>query len=328
MQATDRAQSLDAPRKAIAFVFGGVLLFSLQDVAIKWISGGYPVHEIVLIRSLAAIWPILLLVQIEGGLRLLRTRRPLFHLVRAGVMLTAYTCFYLSVAAMPLADAVAIAFVAPLFVTALSALLLREQVGLRRWLAVAVGFVGVLIMMQPGSAVFEPAALLAVAGALAYALGAVATRSLGATERGSALAFYPTAFYLGAGALAGLALGDGRLARSQHASLQFLLRAWILPSWTDLGIMILCGLFAAFGMYAVSQAYRITRATAVAPFEYIAVPLSVLWGFLFWRDLPTARTVLGIGLIVGSGLYVLWRESSGQAAVAQKSELQSDDLHL
>lgn len=313
MQVTESVQLLDAPKKAIAFVFGGVLLFSLQDVAIKWISGGYPVHQIVFVRSLAALLPALLLVQIEGGLGLLRTRRPLFHLARAGTMLTAYTCFYLSVAALPLADAVAIAFVSPLFVTGLSALLLGERVGTRRWLAVLAGFAGVVIMLQPGSGVFEPAALLAVAGALAYALGAVATRRLGATERGSALAFYPMAFYLGVGALVGLAIGDGRFARSQHASLQFLLRAWTVPSWPDLAVMLLCGLFAAFGMYALSQAYRVSRVTVVAPFEYIAVPLSVVWGYLFWGDLPTGHTLLGILLVVGSGLYVLWRESARRA---------------
>jgi S-adenosylmethionine uptake transporter len=137
----------------------------------------------------------------------------------------------------------------------------------------------------------------------------VITRRLGRTDSGSSIAFYTTVFYLASSAVAGLAIGHGRLAGEGHASLQFLLRRWVIPSWPDLGLLVLIGLISGLGFYLFSQAYRVTRATAVVPFEYIAVPLSVLWGYLLWRDLPGLHTVVGIVLVVGSGLYVLWRES-------------------
>lgn len=309
--------SLGAPQKGILFVVAGVTAFSMQDVAIKTMSGDYPVHEIVFIRSLVAILPIFVILQLEGGFGLLHTRRPRLHILRSGALLASYFCYYLAMAALPLADTVAIFFSAPLFVTALSVLILGERVSVRRWAAVLVGFLGVTIMMQPGAGLLDPAAALAILAALTYATGAVLTRRLGETDASAAMTFYTIVFYLTASACAGLALGRGGLAQGwkglapgSHASLQFLLRAWALPSWTDLGLMTLCGLFAALAFYCITQAYSITRATTVAPFEYVAVPLSVILGYAFWQDMPSLRTFVGMFLVVGSGLYVLRRASS------------------
>jgi drug/metabolite transporter (DMT)-like permease len=235
-------------------------------------------------------------------------------------MFMAYTCFYLALAAMPLVDTVALTFSSPLFLTALSILILGERASLRRWAAVATGFVGVLVMLRPGSSVFDPAALLAVAGALFYAVGGVQTRRLGGTESASAMAVYTTLFYLVAGGLVGLVAGQGLPAADAglggqpvHASLQFLLRPWGQPTAPDLGLMALLGVIAALGFYLLSQAYRVARVTAVAPFEYLAVPLSVALGYLVWGDVPTGYTIAGATLIVGSGLYVLRRESAHEA---------------
>ena len=312
---------LDQPRQGILFLLAGLLLFSIQDVTIKWISDSYPVHQIVVVRALLALLPLLLILQLEGGFTLLRTRRLGGHLSRSAAMFMAYTCFYLALAAMPLADTVALTFSSPLFLTALSILILGERASLRRWIAVATGFVGVLIILRPGFAAFEPAALLALAGALFYALGGVQTRRLGGTESASAMAVYTTLFYLAAGSLIGLigsqrllATGGGAAAASMdaepvHASLQFLLRPWALPTWPDLGRMALLGVIAALGFYLLSQAYRVARVTAVAPFEYLSVPLSVALGYLVWGDLPTGYTIAGAALVVGSGLYVLRREA-------------------
>jgi drug/metabolite transporter (DMT)-like permease len=212
-------------------------------------------------------------------------------------------------------------FSSPLFLTALSILILGERASWRRWTAVAAGFAGVVLMLRPGSSVFEPAAILAVAGAFFYALGGVQTRRIGSTESASAMAVYTTLFYLAAGSLIGLIGGRGLLATGGgsapvgsdaepvHASLQFLLRSWAMPTGLDLGRMALLGVIAALGFYFLSQAYRVARVTTVAPFEYLAVPISVLLGYLVWGDLPTGYTIAGAALVVGSGLYVLRRES-------------------
>jgi S-adenosylmethionine uptake transporter len=298
----------------ILFVLVGVFLFSVQDLLVKAISGSYAVHQIVFVRSLVAIVLLLLIVRLEGGLALLQTRRPVLHLVRASAMFVAYTCFYLGLAALSLADTVALFFVAPLFVTALSVPLLGEKVGSRRWIAVSVGFLGVVVMMRPGASALEPASIFPVLAALFYALSAVLTRRLGGTESGSSMAFYATGFYMAASAVVGLTIGTGALSGGEpvagmHTSWEFLLRSWVLPPWSDLGLMALCGLIAGLGFYFLAQAYRMTNVSTVATFEYIAVPLSVVWGYLFWRELPGPHSILGMLLIVGSGLYVAKRES-------------------
>jgi S-adenosylmethionine uptake transporter len=308
---------VDAPVKGVLCVVAGISVFSIQDVIIKSIGGSYPVHEIVFVRSLVALVPLIAIAYFDGGLTGLCTRRPWAHMLRGGAMLASYTAYYLAIIALPLALAVALFFVAPLLITALSHLLLGETVQLRRWLAVATGFVGVVIMTRPAGGTVEPAALLAVLAALFYAVSAILTRHLGATESGVSLAFSATLLYLGVNGLVGLWIGDGALAQQGHPSLQFLLRAWALPGWRDFGLMALCGLIAAFGFYFLSQAYRLARATSVAPFEYVGLPLAALWGYLFWSEVPQGTTVLGVVLIVGSGLYVLHRESvSGRRTAA------------
>ena len=308
---------LDAPFRGILFIIAGISIFSIQDVVIKWISGDYSVHQILFVRSVVALVPLFVIVRLNGGLASLRTRRPVIHLVRAILMLLAYTTFYLALAAMKLADTVALFFSAPLFVTALSVPCLGEKVGFRRWAAVSVGFVGVLVMMRPGSGVVEPAALLAVAAALFYATSAMLTRRLGATDNGASMTFYATTIYVVITAGLGLALGDGALDQNGHVSLRFLLRAWVWPTWPDFALMAFCGLIAAFGFYCLSQAYRLAQVNVVAPFEYVALPWAVAWGFVFWGDIPDAQTMAGISLVVGSGLYVLHREAlRGRRTVA------------
>lgn len=299
----------DQPFKAIAILCLGIALFSTQDVAIKWLSEGYPVHQIVFVRSIVGLVPILLIAQFDGGLASLRPRRPWLHLFRALLAFASYTTYYLALAALELADAVALFFSTPLFVTLLSVLLLKEAVGLRRWFAVVAGFLGVLVMMRPGSAVFEPAALFALAAALTYALSIPITRRLGASVNAASMAFSMSLTYLAASVLIGLLWGDGSAAGSSHPSMEFLFRAWRVPSGPDLAIMVYCGVIAGCGFYCLSQAYRLGPSSVVAPFEYSALPWAVVWGFLVWGDLPDGPGLVGILLVVGSGLYVLHREA-------------------
>lgn len=305
-------ETLDSSRKGIAFVIVGVFVFSLQDVIIKAVSGRYPVHEIVFIRGLVAAPVLLMIAYHEGGLASLRTRRMGLHLLRGAAFFAAYTCFYLGVAALPLAETVTLANSAPLFVTALSVPLLGERVGPRRWLAVCAGFAGVVVVMRPGASMMDPAAVLPVLAALLYAIGSIITRRLGKTDTGSTMALYTALFGLVAGATIGLTIGNGRFATGQHSSLQFLVRAWTFPDWSDLGLIALCGVIAAAGFYCLSQAYRVTRPAIVAPFEYVSVPLGILWGYLFWSEVPQAHMVMGIFLIVGSGIYVLRSSRAGR----------------
>ena len=178
---SNNTQSYDSPIKSIYFLIAGVTVFSLQDVIIKWISGKYPVNEIVLIRSCFAIIPILFIAHLEGGVHLLRTNNLLGHSSRSFFMFGAYICFYLSLAALPLAETVSLFFSAPIFITILSATFLGEKVEIRSWLAVLVGFLGVIIMLRPGSKIIDAAALLALLTAFLYAIASIITRRLSGT---------------------------------------------------------------------------------------------------------------------------------------------------
>ncbi len=309
MTQAEMALEQDAPLKGIALLVFATAIFSVQDVVIKLFSGTYPAHQIVFVRSLVGLLPILLIVWLEGGARLLRTSRPGLQILRGLLGFLAYTTYYLALSALPLADTVTLFYASPLFVTALAVPLLGERVGPRRWLAVWLGFLGVVAVTRPFGGDLEPAMLLAVASALTYGLCMLITRKLARSEAGSTLAFYMMATFLAASAVAALVLGDGRFAVESHPSLAFLTRAWVWPTTRDLMWLVLLGLISGAGFYCISQAYRIASASLVAPFEYASLPWAILWGYLFWADVPAGSTMLGLLLIVGSGLYIIHRES-------------------
>ena len=296
--------------RGIACVLAGMALLSAQDAIIKWLSGDYPLHQIILGRATIAVALTLILVRLEGGWGLLRSRRPGLHLARGLLLVVANVSYFLALAAMPLAEAIAIFFVAPLFITALSVPFLGERVGPRRWLAVLAGLCGVVVMLRPGEGAIDPVALLPVLAAFCYAGMQILTRRLGATDKASAMAFYVQLTFVVISGAAGLAIGDGRFAGSGEPSLEFLFRAWVWPGRDDALLILLCGVLIAAAAYLLSQAYRTAEATVVAPFEYIAVPLSAAWGILLWGDWPDLTAVVGIALIVGAGLMIFAREAS------------------
>lgn len=298
----------DTPLKGIAFLVCGLTLFSGQDVIIKTLSGAYPAHEIVFLRGLIAMGPILLIIYLEGGARLFRTGRPGMMILRGLTGYASYMTYYLALTALPLADVVTLFYSSPLFVTALSVPFLGEKVGLRRLIAVLVGFLGVLVIAQPGGSTLDPAMLLAVAAALFYSVSIIITRKVAKTEAGSTLSFYAMATFIVASGLTGLLLGDGRFAGTGHPSAEFLFRAWSVPSDRDLALIAVCGLIAGAGFYCLSQAYRVASASIVAPFEYSSLPWAILWGYVFFADLPGPWTIAGVILVVGSGLYIIHRE--------------------
>ena len=293
----------------IACVVAAVTLLVLQDSLIKWLSGDYPLHEIVLVRAAAAVGVTLFVMRLEGGIHLLRTHRLGLHLVRAGLLIIANSAFFLALAAMSIAEATAILFVAPVMITALSALMLSESVGPRRWGAVFVGLAGVIVMLRPGEGAVRLVALLPLVAAAAYALMQILTRRLGTTERASTIAFYAQASFIVVSVAMGLVAGHGRFAPEDDPSLAFLLRAWTVPSVPDGALFLGIGVINGIGGYLMSQAYRVTRPSVLAPFEYVALPTAVMWGVVFFGDWPDLVTYAGMALICGSGLYVLHREA-------------------
>jgi len=299
---------LDKKLLGILAVLGAVLALSAQDAAIKLISTFFPLHEIILVRAGIALALVLLIVRWEGGFGILKTDRPGLQVLRCLLIVMANTMFFLGLAALPLAEAVAIFFVAPVFITALAAPMLGERIGPYRWAAVVAGLLGVVVMTRPGTAAFRIEAFFPVAAALAYALTQMLTRRLGVTSKASALAFYIQLAFLIVSSTVGLSIGDGRFSGSSHPSLEFLTREWVRPDAAHFALMILIGIFSAVGTYLISQAYRTGEAAIIAPFEYFALPLSVLWGYLLWGELPAGTAWLGMTLIVGAGLFLFYRE--------------------
>ena len=293
------------PVRGIVFLCLGVFVFSLQDAVIKQVSGAYPLTEVVVIRSMVAIPILLLLVQFEVGWRAVIS--PDFWLLaaRAALMFVAYTAYYMAFPALPLADAVALYFTVPLFVTALAGPFLGERSGWQVWAAVAVGFVGVLVMLQPGSGLFEPAAMLSLVAAAMYATSMLMARRLGVAQAASVMAFYQNwVFFAGAAATA-LVLDQLGIVRADHPSLSFLVRPWVWPSLWDGLLIASCGVIAAAGTLLLTSAYQVARASLVTSFEYTGILWAPLWGFLFFAEVPRPTTIAGAALIVVAGLVAL-----------------------
>lgn len=299
---------------AILFVLIGVGAISINDMLIKQLSGGYPLHQIVFARSAIGIIISLGLVKLEGGWHLLRTKHPGLHVLRGVLVVIANMAFFLALAALPLAEATALFFAAPLFITLLSIPILGEKVGVMRLSAVAVGFVGVVIMQRPwaGDETLHASRLvllLPVLAAITYALNQLMTRKLGVTAKASVLSLYIQAVFIVVSVAFYLVAGDGRFVdETSMASMQFLLRAWVWPAPGDGWVFWGLGLNAAIIGYCLSQAYRMADAATVAPFEYVGLPLAVFWGFVIFGDLPSWEVWVGIALILGSGLFVFLRE--------------------
>lgn len=305
---------LQRPMAGILFIMLGMLAISLNDVLIKFMSNGYPLHQMVFTRSAIGIVFSLTIVQFEGGWSILRPAHPLLQLIRGLLVVIANLTFFSALAVLPLAEATAIFFVAPLFITLLGMLFLGEKVGPMRLAAVVIGFIGVLVMTRPWESAETRAVslviyFLPVLGALTYAANQVLTRYLGVSAPASAMAVYVQGMFVIVSLGFGLIAGDGRYATGlENESLIFLLRAWHWPQGVDIWLFALLGLNSAVVGYSLAQAYRLANAATVAPFEYIGLPMAVFWGWLIWDELPAPIVWLGIVLVMGSGLFVFFRE--------------------
>jgi S-adenosylmethionine uptake transporter len=308
---------------AILFILIGMLAISFNDMFIKQLSGGYPLHEIVFVRSAIGIVISLLLVKLEGGFHLLKTDQPGLHLLRGILIVVSNMAFFVALAALPLAEATALFFVAPLFITLLSIPILGEKVGVLRLSAVAIGFVGVIIMQRPwvggeSLQVSRLVLMLPILAAITYALNQLMTRKLGVKAKASVLSVYIQMTFIVVSAGFFVVAGDGRFVEPDDSlSMQFLLRAWIWPAAGDEWVFVALGINSALIGYCLSQAYRLGDAATVAPFEYSLLPLAVFWGFVIFGELPVWEVWLGIALILSAGLFVFLRERAKARSITR-----------
>jgi drug/metabolite transporter (DMT)-like permease len=294
---------------AAAILVFGLFAFSIQDIIIKHFSSGYSVLQIVFIRGLIAMGLLLVMFRLMREAIALVSKRPVFMVFRGLMGFASYTCYYLAVAAMPLAEVAAITFTMPLFVTAMSALILREKVGLRRWGAVVIGFVGVLIILSPSGEFNGLAVVFAFLASITYACQTILTRFLGSHDHALTIAFNAIFIFTVASGIVSLLLFSGIISvTSSHPSLAFFGRDWVIPQGFDMVLMLLVGLIAAVGFYCLSQAYVVSEASAIAPFEFTYILWAVVFGYLFWNEVPGTTTFIGIFVLVASNLYIWYRE--------------------
>ena len=294
----------------IACIILAQFSFTTNDMGIKFISGDYALHQIVFTRSMVGIiFTFIIFGPGDGGFRFIFTNRLGLHLLRGFGIVIANLCFFTSLVTISLAESVSIFFIAPLLITALSVIFIGEKVELRSWAAVLAGLAGVIIIMRPGFGSFNPACLLPLGAALAYAFVQITTRKMGEKEKASTMVFYIQINLLVISGLFGLFFGKGQLADPVNSTLYYLLRSWTIPSWKDILIMFGIGFLSCLGAYFISYAYRVSKAGLIAPFEYIALPLSIFWSVSIFGDWPDYRTWLGIVLIAGAGLFVVFSEA-------------------
>lgn len=295
----------DNKARAATFILLAVGLASTQDAIIKAMSGTYPVYETMLIRGLTSL-PILgVWLAFAHGLQALIT--PLWPriLLRALILCSAYFAFILSIAAMPMANMVAIYFTMPFFVAGLAGPFFGERVPIYRWIAIIAGFAGVIVMVRPGVQAFEPASLLALYSAFGYAVGQMMGRRLAQRVAPLVIANWQNAVYFIFALVVGIIVQATGFAGESYKSLAFLTRPFVLPTLQDFLVLSAVGVLAAFTMMSFISAYKLAESSFVAPFEYSGMGWAVLYGLLFFNDFPDLWTWGGMAIVAGAGLFML-----------------------
>ena len=309
---------MTATSRGILALVVGIAVFSLQDVILKLLSGDYPLYQAMIIRSLTAVPLLLIIVRVlDGRLTTITTPNWALMLARGFLNFVAYTAYYLGLAAMPMADTVALFFTAPLFITLFAAFVFKERIGPTTLFALLAGFAGMLMIFNPSDSVFDPAALLPVLGAFGYALTQLATRVLGRTETTAAMTFWGNLTFLASALALAAVFGSGAYEGATHPSLAFLTRGWQEMPLRDLLLFMSCGLITSIGLSLLTYAYRVAPSSSVAPFEYSFIIWGVLWGWLFWEQLPTELAWAGIGLLIGAALLVVRAEAQNEKAAPE-----------
>ncbi|MHA7876640.1 DMT family transporter [Roseivivax sp.] len=288
--AAAQAAARPSAARGIALMCIGVACLSVNDAFGKTLTADYSAVQILFLRNIIAL-PIAMGIALGlGGRAALRSHRPGAHLVRGLLWVVAAYLFFTGLRHLGLAEATVLIFAAPVFITALSALFLGEEVGWKRWSAVLVGFLGVLIVVRPGSATFQPASLYPLATAFVYAVLMISARWVDPRESVWTMMLY----LVGMGAvLSGIAS----------------LFVWQPVAPGDLWLFAGVAVFGTAGMTMMTQAFRLSEAVVVAPFDYTALIWATLLGWLIWREVPDGFTYAGAAVIIASGIFIVWREA-------------------
>ena len=277
-----------SPRLAgIGLMLAGVFMFSFGDALGKFLVATYPVGELLLLRATVPLIVMLALIWRHRA-TLPRLERPGLQLLRAVLSTAEVAAFFVAVVYLPLADVITYYLACPIFVTALSAIVLREHVGWRRWSAVVVGFCGVLIALQPSAQTISWPALIALGGSLSFAVLMVVTRSLRATPD--------------------IVLAATQFAGTFTVGLLVAPFAWLTPTWPHIGLFVLAGAISIVALLSTNRSLKLAPASVVVPYQYSMIVWAVLFGYAVFGDVPSPATLIGAAIIIGAGFYIFLRE--------------------
>ena len=302
--------------KGILFILTGMALFSVQDSLIKYIFEDTALYELYFGRTLTALILLALYLKITSQKLVMKTYYPLLTTVRVICFFFGFSFFYISLTYMSLAMANALFFSSPFFISILAILFLGEKVGIRRWLAIIVGFLGVYIVLNPNFENFDYMKLAPVACALFYAISMTITKITSDKD-----SVYSQMFHLYIGAI-GISIiffiftGKGQFNTFSDPTLQFILREWFTNPTYSWPFIIIMGLVASLSFYFVFSAYSIASPSVVSLFEYSLIIWAIIIGYLLFNDIPTARTFIGVALIIGAGVYIYIREKAKDQMIA------------
>ena len=270
------------------YMFISVCAFSLMDVIVKW-SDDYPVGQVLFFRGFFGIIPILFLIPKDRYIDFYKTTRPMLHLKRCLAGLIALVAIFIALRNLPLATVVSISFAAPIFTTIFSIFMLNEKVGFYRWLAVIVGFVGIVIISEPGFSSLNFYYIYPIIFCLGLSYVAIAIRKLSSTEPVWLISFF---------------FSFSIMILSFFSFYQ----NWILPSFIDLFLLAMIGILGGLANLWLSQSYKFSEVSLVTPLKYLALIFAIMFGYFIWDEIPTLKTLLGAALVILSSFIIFRRE--------------------
>ena len=269
-------------------MFLSVCVFSIMDLIVKW-SENYPVGEVLFFRGLCGLIPILSIIPKDRYINFYRTSRPILHLKRCMSGLIAIVAIFIALRELPLATVVSITFAAPIFTTILSIIFLSEKVGFYRWLAVLVGFVGIVIISEPGFSSLTIYYIYPIIFCLGLSYVSIAIKKLSSTEPIWLIGFYFSFSIM-------------------ITSLFTIPKGWIMPNLTDSILLSLVGVLGGAANLLLTQAYKFSDVSLVTPLKYLALVFAIIFGYLFWGEIPTFKVLMGATLVIISSVIIFRRE--------------------
>ena len=307
--------------RGIILILIAMMVFSVQDGIMKYIFNFVSLYEVYLIRTLVSFGLILIFLKLKKEKIVFKTQYPLLTFFRVILFFFGFSSFYISLTVLPLGFATALFFVTPFLITIFAHFFLKEEIGIRRWSAVVVGFIGVYITLNPDFNNFNYLSLLPILCAFCYSLSMIIIKK---TSEKDSVYTQTFTFYFGAiifSTIFYFLIGDGQYNTSDHPASQFIFREWFVDLESSILFMVATGLTATVAFLLLFTAYSIASPAVVSPFEYSILLWSPLIGWIYFNEIPSLNTVIGIIIIVSSGIYIFMREKAQEQSIATEKPL-------